>query len=346
MVAGGGWPGGVTDGPTGATEPGSPAATVVGLAMSRPEPRFVGRAAGVAAGFDGAGSPAWDTGSRLASRRLTAPAGVRRPGGVTEGGPGIAPAEFDPVSEGAPVSEGVPLSAGTPLSAGAAVSAGAPATGTPAAPATPALSGSTLPASRPRLVPRRGRRARSGSTAPGSSTTAHGASGPRMSASSRASRVSFSTSSWAMRSRVGRWWVSTARARSWASSINRRISRSMVGRHLLGVVGLVAELPAQEDLPARLAQLLGAERVAHAVLGDHGPGDVGDLLDVVLGPGGRLGEDELLGGAPAEAHGHGVAQLAAGVVVAVLGKGEGQAERPAAGDDRHLVDRDRRACRT
>ena len=94
--------------------------------------------------------------------------------------------------------------------------------------------------------------------------------------------------------------------------------------HLLGVVGLVAEVAPEEHLPARLAELLRAQGVAHAVLGDHGPGDVGHLLDVVFGAGGRLGEHQLLGRAAPEAHGHGVAQLAAGVVVAVLGEREGQ----------------------
>ena len=48
---------------------------------------------------------------------------------------------------------------------------------------------------------------------------------------------------------------------------------------------------------------------------------VGGLLDVVLGAGGRLVEDQLLGRPAAEAHGHDVAQLAAGVVVLVLRAG-------------------------
>ena len=83
----------------------------------------------------------------------------------------------------------------------------------------------------------------------------------------------------------------------------------------------MAELPAEEHLALALAELLGPEHVAHAVLGDHRPGDRGGLLDVVLGAGGRLVEDQLLGAAPAEAHGHGVAQLASRVVVLVLRAG-------------------------
>ena len=71
-----------------------------------------------------------------------------------------------------------------------------------------------------------------------------------------------------------RWRTSIARARSWASSMRSRTSASMRGRHLLGIVGLVAELPAEEHLPfAAGPSCWGPRPVAHAVLGHHGPGD-------------------------------------------------------------------------
>ena len=53
------------------------------------------------------------------------------------------------------------------------------------------------------------------------------------------------------------------------------------GRHLVGVVGLGGEVAAQEHLAVVLAELHRPERLAHAVLGDHGPGDLGGPLDVV-----------------------------------------------------------------
>ena len=45
-----------------------------------------------------------------------------------------------------------------------------------------------------------------------------------------------------------------ARASSWASSMSRRTSASMRAGHLVGVVGLVAEVAAEEDLAALLAR--------------------------------------------------------------------------------------------
>src|SRR5215213_5036614 len=109
---------------------------------------------------------------------------------------------------------------------------------------------------------------------------------------------------------------------------------------LLGVVLLVAEVAAQEDVLLLGAEHQGAEAVAHAVLADHLAGDLGGLLDVVGGAGGRVEEPQLLGHPTAEQHGQLVDHLAPGDQELVLdGQAEGPAEGAAAGDHRHLVDR-------
>ena len=82
---------------------------------------------------------------------------------------------------------------------------------------------------------------------------------------------------------------------------------------------------------------------AHRVVVDHRVGDVGDALEVVRGAGGDRAEDDLLGHAAAEQHGHVVEQLLARLQIAVLGRQvQRVAERPPARDDRdavHAVDR-------
>ncbi len=82
---------------------------------------------------------------------------------------------------------------------------------------------------------------------------------------------------------------------------------------------------------------------AHRVVVDHRVGDVGHALEVIRGAGGDRAEDDLLGHASAEQHGHVVEQLLARLQVAVLGgQVERVAERPAARHDRdavHAVDR-------
>ncbi len=81
------------------------------------------------------------------------------------------------------------------------------------------------------------------------------------------------------------------------------------GRHLVGVVAAMPHVAAEERFAVLLAELLGAEGVGHAELGDHGPGDLSGPLDVVLGAGGGVAEDQLLGGAAPEQHGQLVAEL-------------------------------------
>src|SRR3954471_13338429 len=107
---------------------------------------------------------------------------------------------------------------------------------------------------------------------------------------------------------------------------------------VFGVVALVAHVAAEEDLTLALPETDRAEGVAHAVLHDHRAGDLRCLLDVVRRAGGRLVEDELLGGAPAERVGEHVHHLAARLgVLVLLRQHEGVPEGAAARQDRHLV---------
>src|SRR5919197_2169728 len=109
---------------------------------------------------------------------------------------------------------------------------------------------------------------------------------------------------------------------------------------LLGVVLLVTEVAAEEDVLLLGAENQRAEPVAHAVLADHLAGDLGGPLDVVGGAGGRVQEPQLLGDPPAQQHGQLVDHLAAGDQELVLERqAERPAERPPAGDHRDLVDR-------
>ena len=116
---------------------------------------------------------------------------------------------------------------------------------------------------------------------------------------------------------------------------------------LRGAEGLVGELAdlLVTDAAGRLGQQLGVdaqrgEAGAHRVVVDHRVGDVGHAAQVVGGAVGDRAEDQGLGGATAQEHGHHVDQLGAGAQVAVLGgQVERVAQRPSARDDRDAVDR-------
>ena len=109
---------------------------------------------------------------------------------------------------------------------------------------------------------------------------------------------------------------------------------------VLGVVAVVADVAAQERLGVVGAELDRAQPLGHAVLGDHRPGQVGGLLDVVAGAGGRVVEDHLLRRPAAHHVGELVEQLGAGLGVLVLVRQHHRvAEGPAARQDRDLVHR-------
>ena len=111
-----------------------------------------------------------------------------------------------------------------------------------------------------------------------------------------------------------------------------------VGGDVFGVVALMAVVAAEERLGVARAVLDRAELGAHAVLGDHRPGQLRGLLDVVGRAGRRLVEDQLLGGATAERVDELVEDLRAGLGVAVFERQHQRVpERTAARQDRHLV---------
>src|SRR4051794_6121109 len=78
-----------------------------------------------------------------------------------------------------------------------------------------------------------------------------------------------------------------------------------------GVVGLRAELAAQEWLAVVVAEHARAELLAHAEAHHHLLRGGRDLLEVVRGAGGDLAEDDLLRGTAAERHRHRVRELRA-----------------------------------
>ena len=90
-----------------------------------------------------------------------------------------------------------------------------------------------------------------------------------------------------------------------------------------------------------------AEAPGHAVAGDHGSGNVGDLGQVVRRTGGQVGKHQPLRSPAAEQYCHLVFQLFAGHQEAIFdGSLDGIAQRAhATGNDRHLVHRvDARQC--
>ena len=141
------------------------------------------------------------------------------------------------------------------------------------------------------------------------------------------SRTSFSSSSWAKRSSV------CAVRRDQLVGVAVRLERELL---LL----LVADAP--REVGDRLGLDDRARRVrlrAHAVVVDHRVGDLAHALQVVGRAGRDRAEDELLGDAAAEEHGHLVDELLARLEVGVLvGQVHHVAERLAARHDRDLVD--------
>jgi hypothetical protein len=81
-------------------------------------------------------------------------------------------------------------------------------------------------------------------------------------------------------------------------------------------------------------------RLAHAVLLDHLAGDIGRLLDVVLGARGNLAKHDVLGRVTTQRRGDTGFELALGHVVAVFGRQWPRVPaHHAARDDGHLVHR-------
>jgi hypothetical protein len=106
------------------------------------------------------------------------------------------------------------------------------------------------------------------------------------------------------------------------------------------VVGLGAELAAQERLAVVVAEHARAELLGHAEAHDHLLGRRGHLLQVVGRPGRDLAEHDLLGRTAAQRHRHRVLELGSRGEELVLARQRDRVpERLPAGDDRDLVDR-------
>ena len=110
-----------------------------------------------------------------------------------------------------------------------------------------------------------------------------------------------------------------------------------LARRLLGEVAVLGDFAAEEDLLFLLAEGQRTQ-AAHAVLADHAAGEVGCRLDVIAGAGGHLVEEDLLSHAAAVGHGEAGFEVFAGVVVAIVGQVDGDAQRHAARNDGDLVD--------
>src|SRR5699024_1171434 len=108
---------------------------------------------------------------------------------------------------------------------------------------------------------------------------------------------------------------------------------------LLGGVELATAAAADEWVALLLAELHRTHTRAHAVLDDHGLGDLRGHLDVRARAGGRVAEDQLLGGTPT--HGEDEASEELGAVVhalVVFRGGHCVSTGAAAGQDGDLVD--------
>src|SRR6266849_3166790 len=109
---------------------------------------------------------------------------------------------------------------------------------------------------------------------------------------------------------------------------------------LLGVVDLLGEVAAEEDLLLLLAEGHGPELLAHAPLAHHLARQLGGALDVVARPGRHAAERELLRRPPAEEDGQLAEEVVLRVGVPVVERHLlRQPERHTARDDGHLVDR-------
>ena len=151
---------------------------------------------------------------------------------------------------------------------------------------------------------RRTSQAHTGGISAGSASAAFGGSGPRSASSSADSMTSTSSSRAARAS-------STARCSlQHAARFVVRLGQDPLDlgvdllRRLLGVGAALLRRTAmsRNALPLVAVVVDGAERVAHAELGDHRARDVGGALQVVLRAGRDLAERDLLGGAAAEQH--------------------------------------------
>ena len=115
--------------------------------------------------------------------------------------------------------------------------------------------------------------------------------------------------------------------------------------HFRGLLGDFVALPdfaSQENLMLAVADRDRAHGIAHAELGHHPARHLGRLLDILRGSGGDLlrAEDQLLGHPATVRHRQTPENVFLGVVVAIFFRQrEGDAERPAAGNDGHLVHR-------
>jgi len=89
-------------------------------------------------------------------------------------------------------------------------------------------------------------------------------------------------------------------------------------RHRLAVVALLTDLLAQENQFLFLPEGHRAQFLAHPVAGDHRPGDLGHLLQVVGRAGGDIVEGQLLRCPPAQGQGELAFHLPAGDDRAVL----------------------------
>src|SRR6266849_8481566 len=109
---------------------------------------------------------------------------------------------------------------------------------------------------------------------------------------------------------------------------------------LLGVIDLLREVAAEEDLLFPLAEGHRPELVAHAPLADHLARQLRRAFDVVARPGGHAAQRQLLRRAPAEEDGQLAQEVLLRVGVPVVERDLlRQPERHATGDDGHLVHR-------